>query len=185
MAVNNDAGTWFECVVDNDYEINDQYPNQIRRKGSDKVVSEFNTNGYLRCTLNQKIYQKHRIVASQFIPNPNNLPEVDHINGISTDNHIENLRWVTKSDNLKNRSSIRGKKFVFIDELPETAESLDSYNGHDFDGLFVDYDDEKLYLFNGARYREVTAYRSHGNICYNIKDIEGKRRWIAHKVLFG
>ena len=45
----------------------------------------------------------HRIIAETFIPNPDNLPEVDHINRIRTDNRIENLRWVDRIDQNKNR----------------------------------------------------------------------------------
>lgn len=41
----------------------------------------------------------HRIVASAFIPNPKNLPCVDHINAIRNDNRAQNLRWVTHREN--------------------------------------------------------------------------------------
>ena len=44
----------------------------------------------------------HRIVATLFIPNPDNKPEIDHINAIKTDNRVENLRWVTHSENMLN-----------------------------------------------------------------------------------
>ena len=180
------TGEWIECVVDSDYEIFNEYPYPIRRKDSDKVIKEhIGTGGYLCCHLNLKKYKKHRIIAEQFVPNPDNLPMIDHINRIKTDNRIENLRWVSGSDNQRNKSINKGHQYVFYDELPETAEPLDAYNGHEFDGLFIDYENEKLYLFNGINYRELVPLRNKGNIYYIAYDIEGHKRTLAHKVLFG
>lgn len=61
-------------------------------------------NGYKGLTLcdNGKRYYKakvHRLVAQAFIPNPENKPEVNHINGIKDDNRFENLEWSTHSEN--------------------------------------------------------------------------------------
>lgn len=48
----------------------------------------------------------HKIVALAFISNPENRPEIDHINAIRSDNRVENLRWVTRKENTNNPVSI-------------------------------------------------------------------------------
>lgn len=58
-----------------------------------------NTKGYLRYNLCGKNVSGHRLVAQKFIPNPDNLPQVNHINEIKTDNRVENLEWCTNHYN--------------------------------------------------------------------------------------
>jgi hypothetical protein len=50
----------------------------------------------------QKYHFLHRLIAEAYIPNPDNKPFVDHINREKTDNRIDNLRWVTSSENKIN-----------------------------------------------------------------------------------
>lgn len=72
-----------------------------------KPIKPFlNSTGYLRVGLSKdskdKKYLVHRLVAEAFIPNPNNLPCIDHINTIRDDNKVENLRWCDTAGNLTN-----------------------------------------------------------------------------------
>lgn len=78
------------------YEISNL--GRLRINGVISAPKKYRTSGYLY--VHNKLL--HRIVAELFIPNPNNKPEVDHINTIATDNRACNLRWVTRSENCTN-----------------------------------------------------------------------------------
>lgn len=95
--------------------------------------------GYLRVWLYKKnkreLFYIHRLVAETFIPNPNNLPEVNHINEDKTDNRVENLEYCDRMYNVnfgtRSRSASKSMKGVHINrkDLSKTVYQIDKYTG--------------------------------------------------------
>lgn len=88
------------------YEVNEK--GEVRNVKSKKPVNGYlEKNGYIRMKFENKCLggvvrtSAHRLVAEAFIPNPDNLPEVNHIDSNRANNHVSNLEWVTHSGNMK------------------------------------------------------------------------------------
>ena len=92
------------------------------RKGTTTVISNIwrkkyvslKSNGYLQCTLFRKRFYIHRLVYEAWIGNIPNGYDIDHINGIKTDNRVSNLRAVPRSENLKHNYELgfRGSNYI-------------------------------------------------------------------------
>lgn len=87
---------------ENLYKVN-QFGDVINIKTNNLITGDDNGCGYKRVTLyNGDIHKKcyrHRLVAEHFIPNPDNLPEVNHIDNNKSNNYYKNLEWCTRKNN--------------------------------------------------------------------------------------
>lgn len=105
-----------------DYSIDDQgkvYSNKYLKERELKPWAD-SKNRYLYVSLSENgiktNYSIHRLVAENFLPNPNNYTDVDHINNNTKDNRLENLRWCSHKDNIhysyKTLNQVRNYKVV-------------------------------------------------------------------------
>lgn len=96
-----------------DYEIT-KNGEVINLKTGRILKPQPNNKGYLRVQLCGKRYFVHRLVAEKYIPNPNNLEQVNHKDGNKNNNAVENLEWVSNQTNrthaVENGLHLSGEK---------------------------------------------------------------------------
>lgn len=99
-----------------------------------------NRKGYLHCNLTKNFKQTnisvHRLVAITFIDNPNNLPQINHIDGNKENNSVDNLEWISNYDNMQH-SIITGIRNV--KKITDNLKKVNSrkVNQYDLDGNFI------------------------------------------------
>ncbi len=96
---------------------------QVWSKKSDKYIKPDIVNGgYFRTKLykngERHRIMTHRLVAKQFISNPNNYPYINHKDGIPRHNHISNLEWCTQSQNIQHAYDIGNKVALSREKHP-------------------------------------------------------------------
>lgn len=90
---------WLTIKNHPNYELNKL--GQVRKKPSNKLLTPFiTTNGYLRIRFDKKAYQVHTLIATHYIPNPNNYKEINHKDNNKLNNSIDNLEWCTRQYNM-------------------------------------------------------------------------------------
>ena len=123
--------------------------------------------GYYRVWLNGKHYYKHRLICEQFIPNPDNLPEIDHIDKDRGNYHLKNLRWVSRSENQKNKTSHFNITYQFITDIPDDAIKVDYYETRTERRYFAD----NQYFYSNIDGKDVFYMRITDEGLYKIMHI--------------
>lgn len=111
-------------IVTSDGKVYNNYTGEIMKQRLIHGYPHVGLRVFDGNTSTQKLFKVHRLVAEYFIPNPNNLPVVNHINGNREDARASNLEWVSYSDNNNHAISTGLKKTQWNRELGRVAITL-------------------------------------------------------------
>lgn len=116
----------------------------ICREMKGKILKKCKNNcGYIKYTLTKgyktKVCAAHRLVANAFISNPENKPQVNHINGVKHDNAAGNLEWVTAKENVSHaiRIGIIKNRTVFGKRIYLKSNKLKAIYQYNYEGILI------------------------------------------------
>lgn len=133
---------WITCKFDENFEVSNT--GQVRNKKTGRILKpQLNRKGgYNRVYMNGKRYYVHRVVADTFYEGDHSNMDVNHIDGNHLNNHIANLEWCTRKQNI-NHAFETGLKYPVHKNVVRCRFCIDRYE-HDIcygkeDGFFCAY----------------------------------------------
>ena len=172
-----------------DYEVETETPRRIRRKRDGRILKLTldKRSGYVRVQLNGEKYYYHRILAKHFIPNPENLREVDHADRDKANNTLENLRWVNRTENNSNRTVKKYGKREFLDHAPNDITEIRSFNDVEYDEnryFFCYENDRVVQRVNDHKWQWLAQAPHLGYLRISMRDINGRYHQVyMHKLI--
>ena len=145
------------------------------------------SNGYLITTLSKnskvKRHYLHRLVAEAFIPNPNSLPCIDHINTVKDDNKVENLKWCSYKENMNNPLTIEHTRSKEANEKRLAARRKNQSCCCEIPVYYIDEDGSKI-SFKSMNEAQRQTNVHHSSISRSIakkRPISGKQWYKEEK----
>ena len=88
------------------YSVTEEGEVYSLRRNKTQPLKSWDARGYRHVNINGRAMSVHRIVATCYLSNPENKPQVNHIDGDRTNNHVDNLEWCTVSENHRHAYSM-------------------------------------------------------------------------------
>lgn len=161
---------WKPYYLDEDYLVSPE--GQVFSTKTNKIMKQLTDRyGYKYISFKGKINKKkkvHRVVAETYIPNPDNKPQINHKNGIKSDNRIENLEWCTPSENTKHIFDVLDKDGSYRKRISERCR-----------GRVVSEETRKKHSLNTRDERNPKARRIR---CINTGEVFNCIKYAAQKL---
>ena len=106
---------WKDIDGFEEYQVSNTGKIKSLKWGKEKIKKpSVDKDGYFRICLSkagkQKLFLVSRLIAIAFLPNPDNKPEINHKDGKKQNNHVNNLEWATRSENVKHSFDVLHRK---------------------------------------------------------------------------
>lgn len=183
----NQEQEWFDIPGYNGkYQINKngQVKSNTKLSKGRLLTTQINS-GYVRVKLNESYKSLHRLVAITFIPNPNNLEQVNHIDGNKQNNSVNNLEWICRSKNQLHayktglRKPTSGKKSPqskIVQQFDLNGKLLNEFASNNIAGESLGFGGSYVcMLISGkAKQRNSTYILKYKEENYTIEEIPGE-----------